>query len=221
LVAQQYLGDHALSLLFGFAVHVAKSIRLHTPEFGNAQLGPEDVQERQRTLHCLNIVKAAVHWSNGWSSDIYGSGPLSASNKLSIIHEPLNTNDAAARHLVARVKLAQIEEQIYASLYASEFHVGGCGGTARTVSELEEVVQDWWDEYGSEDAEDETCDTYVAERALMFRLTRILVLWPVADDADTCLRLLDDARCCMRQFVRLWRTKADLGLFASLTWWVT
>jgi hypothetical protein len=68
---------------------------------------------------------------------------------------------------------------------------------------LEEVVQDRWSEYGSEDAEDETCDTYVAERALMFRLARILVLWPVADDPDIGQRLLDDARCCMRQFVRL------------------
>ncbi|KAK0623887.1 hypothetical protein B0T14DRAFT_565203 [Immersiella caudata] len=218
LVAQQYLGDHALSLLFGFAVHVAKSIRLHTPEVANAQLSPEDVQERQRTLHCLHIVKAAVHWSNGWSPDISGSDPVSTSNRLSNFHEPSNASDAATRHLVARVKLAQIEEQIHASLYTNESHTGGCGGTARTVSELEEVVQDWWDEYGSEDAEDEACDNFVAERALMFRLTRILVLWPVADDSDTCLRLLDDARCCMRQFIRLWRRKGDLGLFASLTW---
>jgi hypothetical protein len=29
------------------------------------------------------------------------------------------------------------------------------------------------------------------------------VLWPVADDPDIGQRLLDDARCCMRQFVRL------------------
>jgi hypothetical protein len=217
LVAQQYLGDHALSLLFGFAVHVAKSIRLHISEFSSSQLSPDDVQERQQTLHCLHIMKAAVHWANGWSPEISGPDPIAA-RRLSVIIEPSNANDAVARHLAARVKLAQIEEQVYASLYGSESHVGGCGGTTRIVSELEEVVQDWWDEYGSEDAEDETSDTYVAERALMFRLTRILVLWPVADDTDTGQRLLDDARCCMRQFVRLWRTKADLGLCASLTW---
>ncbi|KAK4450483.1 hypothetical protein QBC34DRAFT_437307 [Podospora aff. communis PSN243] len=217
LVAQQYLGDHALSLLFGFAVHVAKSIRLHTPEFSSSQLSPEDIQERQQTLHCLHIMKAAVHWAHGWSPEISGSDPIAA-RRLSVIIEPLNANDPVARHLTARVKLAQIEEQVYASLYGSESHLGGCGGTARIVSELEEVVQDWWDEYGSEDAEDETSDTYVAERALMFRLTRILILWPAADDADIGQRLLDDARCSMRQFVRLWRTKADLGLCASLTW---
>lgn len=213
MVAQEHLTSGLFSLLFNLAAQVARSIGLHQWEYSTGQFSLEDTQQRQNVSYCLYVLDKAVCWTTGGSPGI---------SQFDVTIEPALTLplDEAATYLVAKAKMARIEEQIYWEIYSSQSRTKTEDQISQIVSMLDLRLQDWSAESGVDLEDSKDCDTFLfcsrIELSIAFYSTRILLIWPFDMHPDVNWHPIDDARKCMRLLLRLWSATSELGHYATL-----
>ncbi|KAI1099373.1 fungal-specific transcription factor domain-containing protein [Jackrogersella minutella] len=206
IVAQEHMSPVVFTRLFNLTSQCAKSIGLHDWERGARE--QEDTRERQCISYCLYILDKTVCWTAGTppcnpASDVY----IETTSKLLEVRTPSN--------LIAKAKLAEIQEAIYRDVYAR-------GAPARTeeqvrllIFSLSQRLQDWLNESGI-DLED-TYNTDLSssisgiELSIGFTCTQLLHMWPFRQHPDVNSQTVEISRRCIKQFLRLWRSSTELG----------
>lgn len=194
-------------------MQVAKSIGLQHPDSGPSLRSPEAAQERKNVFYSLYVLDKAVSWTAGWSACL----PTSDVDLPTASQDPY---DNVSGHLIAKVKMAQIQEEAYVTMYSSQARRKSEAELGQHVSSLSMMLEKWSAEYGAV-LEDETpnedfppCSK--ADLLFTFHSTRMMVDWPVYKESDNCGRFLEDARTCMKLLLRLWNATSDLGSYATL-----
>ena len=200
-------------MLFNLAVQVAKSIGLQHPDYAEHGGDPEVVQERKNIFYSLYIIDKAVSWNAG----------SSASFCMSDVDPPLilqGQKDEASSHLVARFKIAQIEEEAYLRIYSCQAMRKTDSELSQHVSSLNMMLQNWFAEYGpalmDEIHGEKLPSSFKSELIFAFHSTRMMVDWPIYKELDSHSRFLSDARTCLKVLLQLWSTTSELGNYATL-----
>jgi hypothetical protein len=178
---------------------------------------PEECLERQNVLYCLYCLDKSVCWSYGWLPSLVAS-------ELSTGISPSTTrpSDEVAAFLSSKFGLAQIEEQLYISLYSGNATIRSVDGLSKTViKSFHQMLQDWrtthnMNDEGVEDGSDSTfafCSRI--ELVICFLSTRMRLMWPVVEHPEACNLLLEDARSSLSFLQRLWNATSEQGHYAS------
>ncbi|CAM1503511.1 Fc.00g011020.m01.CDS01 [Cosmosporella sp. VM-42] len=219
LVAQTSFSEDVTSLLFSFAIHVAKSIGLHQWNSSNYNEGPgpSEFQEKRNVTYCMVCLGRAVPWSSGWSSTLPSFTIFERDFAGSSFDQPTT-------HLPARVALLRLEEQVYTSLYSDEATRQGAGETVKTALSRGRKLNDWAAEHSDDLGEDRDCSTLLDcsrhELAVRFYSIQALAAWPIAEDASASRILLDASRRSIRLFQDLWRATSERGHYLNLALYV-
>ena len=113
MIAQEHLSSELFPLLFNLAAQCAKSVGIHQWHYSRGQINDEDTQGRRNVSYCLYILDKAICRTTGTSPSI----PRSNINVSSDLDLP---DDEAARYIVLKVKLAEIEEDSFFQIYSSQ-----------------------------------------------------------------------------------------------------
>ena len=121
--------------------------------------------------------------------------------------------------LLARTRLAAIEETIYHEIYACHVKPKNEDQVHQMATELLLRLQDWLAssavnlgdvESGSDSS------AWKIELAIQFFCAQLLLIWPYRDHPDAIFRRRADvSRRCMRLLLRLWNSTSDEGLQAQ------
>ncbi|KAF4981696.1 hypothetical protein FZEAL_2583 [Fusarium zealandicum] len=210
LVAQTSLSEDVTSLLFSFAVHVAKSIGLRhwSSSTRREALSPSDSDERRNAMYCIICLSRAVAWSSGLNSSLPG---------ISVFERELASSsaDETSNQLAARVTLLRLEEQVYTDLYSYDAMRQGGDAIGKMALSRARKLQFWAAEHIDDINDDQGCsevlDNSQYELAVRFYSIQALAMWPMVETAEGSPSMLDVARSSIRLFQRLWTTASEGG----------
>lgn len=209
VVAQEHMSPNIFARLFNLAAQCANSIGIHDWERGaRGQVESEDSRERQCVSYCLYILDKEVCWTVGTSPCI----------PTSDVHIETTTDpydDRAMGSLVAKAKLAEIQETIYLEIYARRAPSRTDDQVQLLISNFNQRLQDWLINSGF-DLEDMDCvsspsSALSLEMSIGFANTQLLYMWPYREHTDVIVQRTEVARRCMRLVLRLWRSAVELG----------
>ncbi|KAM6508256.1 hypothetical protein FALCPG4_018133 [Fusarium falciforme] len=212
LVAQTSLSEDVTSLVFSFAVHVAKSIGLRHWNSASAteRTSTDECQEKHQVMYCMACLSRAVAWSSGLSFNLPSVGLLERS---------LSTSSTTS-HLATRVALLQLEEQVYSGLYCDDATNQGPDTIGKVAFRRGRQLEDWAANHSEDLDEDQYSGTLSNELrhdlAVRVSSIRALVSWPIPEDASKSLSILDVARRSLRLFQRLWTATSERGHYLDL-----
>lgn len=202
MIAQQNCQHRLSSLLLHQACFVAKSIGIHQQNALSADGHLEDDSERNLVFWALFVVDKQVSITVG-ASCCLPSFDCDVSLPKS---EPTNL---LLRYWVARIKLAQVQEDIYQNLYSSQACRRRYSETRSQLARLERKLA-WWTSNNKElctneaQTEGDTLGDSSARTALsyFYHSTRFLLhrLSKEKNDKQQCR---DNARSCTQIFARL------------------
>lgn len=211
-MAQDYLSSEIFQSLFALASQCAKSIGVDQWQNCQDQLSDEDAKERRNLSYCLYILDKVICWTCGTFPGI----------TISYIHldsTTISPDDSAMTLLVARTRLAAIEETIYHEIYACHVKPKNEDQVHQMATELLLRLQDWLAssavnlgdvESGSDSS------AWKIELAIQFFCAQLLLIWPYRDHPDAIFRRRADlSRRCMRLLLRLWNSTSDEALQAQ------
>jgi Fungal specific transcription factor domain len=211
VVAQEHLSSGIFGMLFHLAAQCAKAIGLHQWEYSRGRFSDEETRERQNVCYCLYILDKAVCWTTGTFpsipvSDVY-------------INSASTSPDAdAATFLIAKAKLAEIEETVYLEIYSNRSEAAKTEEQVRQiVSQISQTLQDWLADSGIdiEDVENGVITQSSAskiELSIAFFSMQLLLIWPFQEHPDAMFqRRIEVARRCMKLFLCLWRSTSELA----------
>ncbi|KAI1417047.1 fungal-specific transcription factor domain-containing protein [Hypoxylon sp. FL1857] len=209
VVAQEHMSPSVFAKLFSLAAQGAKSIGLHDWERGvRERVVDESSRERQCVSYCLYILDKTVCWT-------VGASPRIPASDICIDATPKSLNNGIMDDLVAKVKLAEINEEIYREIYA-------CRAPARTeeqvrlqISKLDQRLQAWLTDAGI-DLDDigsaaPSGSISKIQMSVGSTCTQLLYMWPFREHPDVMSRRLEASRRCMKLMLHLWRFSAELG----------
>lgn len=210
IIAQEHLSSRLFGILFSLAAQCASSIGLHRWDHAQDQFSEDDRQERQNVSYCLYVLDKAVCWTTGIPPSVSGFD-------VHITSAMLAAANTTAIDLVAKAKLAGIEETIYADIYSYR-------ATAQTVEQMESAIskielklQQWLveSEIDMEDLDqDAQIPTVKLELSIAFVSVRLLLIWP---SHERRLERVDSARKCIRLLLRLWQSTLELGQYMVIS----
>ncbi|KAH7231468.1 hypothetical protein B0J15DRAFT_410164 [Fusarium solani] len=210
--AQTSLSEDVTSLVFSFAVHVAKSIGLRHWNSTSAteRTSTDECQEKHQVMYCMTCLSRAVAWSSGLSFNLPSVGLLERS---------LSTSSTTS-HLATRVALLQLEEQVYSGLYCDDATNQGPDTIWTVAFSRGRQLEDWAANHSEDLDEDQYSGTLSNELrhnlAVRVSSIRALVSWPIPEDASKSLSILDVARRSLRLFQRLWTATSERGHYLDL-----
>jgi hypothetical protein len=173
------------------------------------QFGAEEMQERRNVLYCLNILDKGLCWATALAPSI------SVTDDDDILgHSTTQSTDevTSANYVLARARLACIEEQIIAELYSPKTESRTHEQTVWAgIIHLGEKLHAWSLESGicasNEGVKDSSPSLELpanTELAISFYSTRLLLNWPARQDSGANDSLIDDSRACLKLFRRSW-----------------
>ncbi|KAI2465874.1 fungal-specific transcription factor domain-containing protein [Annulohypoxylon bovei var. microspora] len=206
VVAQEHMSPVIFKRLFNMAAQCAKSIGLH--DWERSVREQDDTRERQCVSYCLYVLDKTVCWTIGPSTSI----PLS---DVYIDNSSKSFDDMTMNDLVAKAKLAEIQEEVYLEIYA-------CRAPARTedqvrlmISRFNQKLRDWLIESGMDQEDlDNTASlesTSKIELSIGFTCTQLLYMWPFREHPDIISKCIEVSRRCMKLLLHLWCSSAELG----------
>ncbi|KAL8335895.1 hypothetical protein RB598_009872 [Gaeumannomyces tritici] len=242
-VAQVCLSEEVFSLVLTLANQVAKSMGLHQPQGWSSSMSPEESEERRNVLYCLYCLDKTVSWNHGCAPSVGSTAGLLAGltvsrpgPRLGPPEQPGGDGDGSgggsgALYMSARFALAQIDDNLYASLYGPEAAAAPQGfegqfrkislegfearlGHWRKVYELENVDGGGGGQTDEEDGGGGGGRLSYASRLELkaaCRFTRMQLLSRFVDDPGVCSALLEDARGCLVSLQQLWAATSDPG----------
>ncbi|KAI5868188.1 hypothetical protein GGS23DRAFT_544457 [Durotheca rogersii] len=209
VVAQEHMSLNVFAKLFNLASQCAKSIGLHDWESSaQGQGGDEESRERQCVSYCLYVLDKAVCWAVGASPSILASD-------VSIKPAPGIHHDPSMNDLVAKARLAEIQESIHSEIYALRAPARTETQVRLLIFKFDQRLQQWLADWGIdlEEAENGASPTSTStiELSVGFTCTQLLYLWPFREHPDVVYQRIEISRRCIRLLLRLWRSAADLG----------
>ena len=211
-MAQEYLSSEIFHSLFALASQCAKSIGIDQWQNCQDQLSDEDAKERRNLSYCLYILDKVICWT-------CGTFPGITVSYIHIDSTTISPDDSAMTLLVARTRLAAIEETIYHEIYACHVKPKNEDQVHQMATELLLRLQDWLAssavnlgdvESGSDSS------AWKIELAIQFFCAQLLLIWPYRDHPDVIFRRRADvSRRCMRLLLRLWNSTSEEGLQAQ------
>ncbi|WAO90230.1 Fungal-trans domain-containing protein [Fusarium falciforme] len=207
LVAQTSLSEDVAALVFSFAVHVAKSIGLRhwSPANTTERANAEECQEKQQVMYCMVCLSRALAWASGLSFNL---------PSVDLLERSLSTSSTTS-HLVTRVALLRLEEQIYSVLYSDEATDQGPSATGKVALSQGRKLDDWAASHPEELDEGQYSGTLNGklchDLAVRFYSIQALVLWRIPGDASMSPSILGVARRSLRFFQRLWTVTSERG----------
>ncbi len=201
-------------MLFDLAAHFAKCIGLRQWQYSRGQISDEDTQERRNVSYCLYILDKAVCRTTGTSPSILIS-------EVHIAPALISPNDEAASYLVAKAKLAEIEETVYLEIYSNQAGAKTEDQTRQVVCDIYQRLQNWLADSGIiiEDVENDVTGLSVLkiEPSIAFFSAQLLLIWPFQGYSDAIFQHKEVAKSCMGLLLRLWRSTSELGRYVTLS----
>ncbi|KAI1209353.1 uncharacterized protein F4807DRAFT_91319 [Annulohypoxylon truncatum] len=206
VVAQEHMSPVVFMRLFNMAMQCAKSIGVHNWEICARE--QEDTREQQCVSYCLYILDKAVCWTVGASisiplSDIYIDTTLKSSHDMTI------------DSLIAKAKLAEIQEEIYLEIYARRAPARTEEQVQLTISKFNQKLRDWLTESNKDQQDPSTTapqeSIWKIEHSIGFTCTQLLYMWPFREHPDVTSQRTEVSRRCMRLLLCLWGSSAELG----------
>jgi len=142
LIAQEHFTPSIFRMLFNLAAQVAKSIGLQHSDYGNPRGNAEEAQERKNVFYSLCVLDKAVSWTAGWPACL----PMSDADIPTASQDPYGETGG---HMIAKVKMAQIQEEVYIKLYSGQARRKNELELCQNVSSLSMMLQKWLAGYGT------------------------------------------------------------------------
>jgi hypothetical protein len=132
----------------------------------------------------------------------------------------ISSDDEAATYLVAKAKLAEIEDTIYLEIYASQVKAKTEEQVRQIVSKIYQRLQDWLADSGIDIEDMENTVTQISaskiELSIALFSTQLLLIWPFQEHPDAMFQRIEVAKRCMRLLLRLWRSTSEPGHYVAL-----
>lgn len=206
LIAQEHLSTEVFSMLLNHAAQCAKSIGLHRWHCSPSHIGDEDSRESRNVSYCLYILDKAVCWATGTSPSIPRSD-------ISILPELGPLEDESTRSLVIKLKLAEVEEDIFSQVYSSQASLKTEDQIRKSIFELYHRLQAWSIEsnVGTEQAANNGNEASAVNIELSFAFisTQLLLLWPFQESSDSSFQRTEMSKRCMLSLLGLWRSASE------------
>ncbi|KAI0152106.1 hypothetical protein F4776DRAFT_669924 [Hypoxylon sp. NC0597] len=209
VVAQEHMFPSVFARLFNLAAQCAKSIGLHDWErSAREQIGDKGNRERQCVSYCLYILDKTVCWT-------VGASPCIQTPDMCIEEIPKSFGNAIMNDLVARVKLAEVQEEIYLDIYACRTPTKTEEQVRLQISKLNQRLQDWMSDSGI-DVDDmgsaaPSGSSSKIDLSIGFACTKLLYMWPFREHPDVMFQRIEVSRKCMELILHLWRSSPELG----------
>lgn len=198
-------------MLFGLAAQCANSIGLHQWDHAQNQTSEDEIQERQNVSYCLFILDKAVCWT-------VGTSPSVSRFDVHITSDAIRDGNKAAIDLVAKAKLAEIEETIHANIYSYKAKAKTEEQAQSAMSKFDLKLQQWLTESGIDNVDVEHTGAQVPpaklELLIAFFSVRLLLISPFQNHE---LERVECARKCIRLLLRLWQSTLELGQYLVLS----
>ncbi len=198
-------------MLFGLAAQCANSIGLHQWEHAQNQVSEDDIQERQNVSYCLYILDKAVCWTTGRS-------PSVSKFDVHITSDVTRNGEKAAVPLVARARLAEIEETIYTDIYSYKPRAKSEEQAQAAVSKIDLKLQQWLleSEINIVDAQDTGAQVPPTklESSIAFCSLRLLLVSPFQEHG---LERVELARKHIRLLLQLRQSTLESGQYLVLS----
>ena len=199
-------------MLFDLTAHFARCIGLHQWQYSRGQISDEDTQERQNVSYCLYILDKAVCRTTGTSPSILISD-------VHIVPALISANNEAASYLVAKAKLAEIEETVYLEIYSNQAEAKPEDQARQAVYSIYQGLQDWLANSGIiiEDVENDVTGLSILkiELSIAFFSAQLLLIWPFQGHSGAIFQHKEVAKRCMRLLLRLWRSTSEPGRYVT------
>ncbi|OTA56525.1 hypothetical protein K449DRAFT_375707 [Hypoxylon sp. EC38] len=209
VVAQEHMFPSVFARLFNLAAQCARSIGLHDWERGSGeQMGERGNRERQCVSYCLYILDKTVCWT-------VGASPCIPTSDMCIEAIPKSHDDTIMNDLAARVKLAEVQEEIYLDIYACRTPTKTEEQVRLQISQLNQKLQDWIIDSGI-DIDDmgsaaPSGSISKIDLSIRFACTKLLYMWPFREHPDVMFQRIEVSRKCMKLMLHLWHSSAELG----------
>ncbi|KAL0935771.1 C6 transcription factor [Colletotrichum truncatum] len=234
-VAQVCLPEEVFSLALTLANQVAKSMGLHQSQGWSSNMSPEEAEERRNVLYCLYCLDKAVSWNHGSAPSVgstagFLAGLAGTQQGLSdAVSSGGDGSGSSALYMSARFALAQIDDNLYTSLYGpdaaaatqgfegyfSKINLEGFEARLRHWRKLYDFHNDTGggNHISFADDGDGNRLSHVSRLDLevSYSLTRMQLLSRFVEDPEVCSALLDNARSCLVSLQRLWAATSDPG----------
>lgn len=198
-------------MLFGLAAQCADSIGLHQWEHARNQVSEDDIQERQNVSYCLYILDKAVSWTIGRSPSI-------SKFDVHITSDVTRNGEEVAVQLIARARLAEIEETIYGDIYSYKPRAKSEEQAQVAVSKIDLKLQQWLleSEINIVDAQDTGAQVPPTklELSIAFCSLRLLLVSPFPEHG---LERVELARKHIRLLLQLRQSTLELGQYLVLS----
>lgn len=168
---------------------------------------------RRNLSYCLYILDKVICWTCGTFPGI----TISHIHIDSTIFSP--NDDRATADLLARTRLAAIEESIYYEMYACQVKPKTMNQVRQMAAQLQLRLHDWLTssavnlgdvESGSDGS------AWKIELAINYFCAQLLLIWPYRNHPDVIFQQRADiSRRCMRLLLRLWDSTSDEGVQAQ------
>jgi Fungal specific transcription factor domain len=200
-------------MLVNLACHVAKSLGLHQldHEYSDS-LSLEHLEERRKVFWSLYILDKSLSWNAGRSPCL----PICDVD----VALPLNFNDLALKdYFIAKIRLAQIDEKIYATQYttqalkAMDIDVSAATNNANALrqwlTDFETLLQD-----NESNSPFPTC--FKLELKIQYHILCFLAERPCIGRPGSSSEVIAEARSCIQCMLQLWAQTASLSSYAAL-----
>ena len=214
IVAQEYLSSEIFHSLFALASQCGKSIGIHEWQCCVEQLSVGEANTRRNLSYCLYILDKVICWT-------CGTFPGITISHIHIDSMALSPHDRATTLLIARTRLAVIEETIYHEMYACQVRPKSKDQVRQMTTQLQLRLQDWLASSAVNLSDVESgsdSSAWKIELAIYYFCAQLLLIWPYRNHPDVIfLRCADVSRRCMRLLLRLWDLTSDEGVQAQFT----
>ncbi|KAL8945378.1 MAG: hypothetical protein Q9211_000087 [Gyalolechia sp. 1 TL-2023] len=175
------------------------------------QVSEDDILERQNVSYCLYILDKAVCWTTGRSPSI-------SKFDVHITSDVKRNGDRAAVQLVARARLAEIEETIYSDIYSYKPRAESGEQAQAAVSKIDLQLQQWLLESGINIVDVQDTGAQVPptnlELSIAFYSLRLLL---VSSFQDRGLERVELARKYIKLLLQLRQSALELGQYPVLS----
>ncbi|KAI4860984.1 hypothetical protein F4820DRAFT_435196 [Hypoxylon rubiginosum] len=208
VVAQEHMSPSVFARLFNLTAQCAKSIGAHDWERCALGLeGGEGARERKCLSYCLYILDKVV-------CSTAGTSPYIPASDVHIGTTTASYDDIIMSDLVAKAKLAEIQETIYLEVYARRAPSRTAEQVQLLISKLDQRLHDWLVYSGVDLADIDTDISLTSaskiELSIGFTCTQLLYMRPFKEHHEISFQIIEVARRGMRLLLHLWRSAAEL-----------
>ncbi|KAI1776600.1 hypothetical protein F4818DRAFT_354047 [Hypoxylon cercidicola] len=208
VVAQEHMSPSVFARLFNLTAQCAKSVGIHDWErCAPGPEGDEDSRERQCLSYCLYILDKVV-------CSTVGMSPYIPASDIHIDTTTKTYDDGILSDLVAKAKLAEIQEMIYLEIYARRAPSRTSDQVRLLISKLDRGLRDWLASSGVilADTDNDIFPSSASkmELSIGFACTQLLYMRPFRKHPEVSFQINQIARRVMKLLLHLWHSAAEL-----------